>query len=161
MQAVASHQRHAVPDRENLSRARSCVYSQDKLHRLPTRVCRPKSSDRLPGWRKLSSGYLRVAYRAWQLDEWVMIYPCTRGIRLGSHATETTLPRPAAGFIETMDRLPVSRLPEGPEWTSKLSWTAIGLRSCGVVAKQQSILAGRCVEPEVSLHCSGIERPSR
>ena len=27
------------------------------------------------------------------------------------------LPKQAAGFIETMDCLPVSKLPEGPKWT--------------------------------------------
>jgi bifunctional non-homologous end joining protein LigD len=30
------------------------------------------------------------------------------------------LPRQAAGFIETMDCLPVSKLPEGPEWTYEI-----------------------------------------
>ena len=30
------------------------------------------------------------------------------------------LPRQAAGFIETMDCLPVSKLPEGPEWTNEI-----------------------------------------
>jgi DNA ligase D-like protein (predicted ligase) len=31
-----------------------------------------------------------------------------------------SLPRQAAGFIETMDCLPVSKLPEGPEWTYEI-----------------------------------------
>jgi hypothetical protein len=35
---------------------------------------------------------------------------------------KSSLPqRRPAGFIETMDCLPVSRLPEGPEWTSKIN----------------------------------------
>jgi ATP-dependent DNA ligase len=29
-------------------------------------------------------------------------------------------PRQVAGFIETMDCLPVSKLPEGPEWTYEI-----------------------------------------
>jgi len=30
------------------------------------------------------------------------------------------LPEQAAGFIETMDCLPVSKLPDGPEWTYEI-----------------------------------------
>jgi ATP-dependent DNA ligase len=30
------------------------------------------------------------------------------------------LPKQAAGFIDTTDCLPVSRLPEGPEWTYEI-----------------------------------------
>jgi bifunctional non-homologous end joining protein LigD len=30
------------------------------------------------------------------------------------------LPKQAAGFIETMDCLPVSKLPEGPKWTYEI-----------------------------------------
>ena len=33
---------------------------------------------------------------------------------------QSSLPRRPAGFIETMDCLPVSRLPEGPEWTYEI-----------------------------------------
>jgi hypothetical protein len=34
--------------------------------------------------------------------------------------TNQALHKQAAGFIETMDCLPVSRLPEGPEWTYEI-----------------------------------------
>jgi bifunctional non-homologous end joining protein LigD len=34
--------------------------------------------------------------------------------------TEQALPKQAAGFIETMDCLPVSKLPDGPEWTYEI-----------------------------------------
>jgi DNA ligase D-like protein (predicted ligase) len=33
---------------------------------------------------------------------------------------KSSFPRQAAGFIETMDCLPVTRLPEGPEWTYEI-----------------------------------------
>jgi ATP-dependent DNA ligase len=34
--------------------------------------------------------------------------------------TKQALPKQAAGFIETMDCLPVSKLPDGPEWTYEI-----------------------------------------
>jgi bifunctional non-homologous end joining protein LigD len=61
------------------------------------------------------------------------------------------MPKQAAGFIETMDCFPVSRLPEGPGWTYEISWTATGLRSSGVASKQRSILAGRTCSTRSSL----------
>jgi hypothetical protein len=48
------------------------------------------------------------------------------------------LPKQAASFIETMDCLPVSKLPDGPEWTyeilcdplHKISSVAFGVMWC-------------------------------
>jgi hypothetical protein len=34
---------------------------------------------------------------------------------------KSSFPQQPAGFIETMDCLPVSRLPEGPEWTYEIT----------------------------------------
>jgi len=34
--------------------------------------------------------------------------------------SKPTLPQQAAGFIETMDCLPVAKLPEGPGWTYEI-----------------------------------------
>ena len=58
-------------------------------------------------------------------------------------ANKPALPKQSAGFIETMDCLPVSKLPEGPGWTYEISWTPTRLRSSGVASKQRSIFAGR------------------
>jgi ATP-dependent DNA ligase len=34
--------------------------------------------------------------------------------------SKRALPKQAASFIETMDSLPVSKLPDGPEWTYEI-----------------------------------------
>jgi ATP-dependent DNA ligase len=40
------------------------------------------------------------------------------------------LAKQAAGFIEMMDCLPVSKLPEGPKWTYEIKLDGYRLRSC-------------------------------
>jgi hypothetical protein len=61
--------------------------------------------------------------RSLRRDEWpearqyVLRAALPRPAYTGSNAPSAGLPRQAAGFIETMDCLPVSKLPDGPEWT--------------------------------------------
>ena len=40
--------------------------------------------------------------------------------RLAPKPNKLPLPKQAAGFIETMGCLPVSKLPEGPKWTYEI-----------------------------------------
>jgi hypothetical protein len=55
-------------------------------------------------------------------------------------------PRQAAGFIEAMDCLPVSRLPEGPQWTNEIKLDGYRLeavRSAGrttLYSRRQNVL---------------------
>src|ERR1700677_892352 len=46
--------------------------------------------------------------------------PSPRGIHWGPMPNTRALPKQAASFIETMDCLPVSKLPEGPDWTYEI-----------------------------------------
>jgi ATP-dependent DNA ligase len=49
------------------------------------------------------------------------------------------LHKQAAGFIDTMDCLPVSRLPEGPEWTYEIKLDGYRLEVCRVLVERPSI----------------------
>src|ERR1700691_3817122 len=42
------------------------------------------------------------------------------GHTLGPVPTKRALPKQAASFIETMDCLPVAKLPDGPQWTYEI-----------------------------------------
>ena len=59
---------------------------------------------------------------------------------------KSTSPRQAADFIETMDCLPVSRLPEGPKWTYEIKLDGYRLevvRSAGrttLYSRRQNVL---------------------
>src|ERR1700733_5646846 len=46
--------------------------------------------------------------------------PSPRGIHWGPMPNTRALPKQAASFIETMDCLPVCKLPDGPEWTYEI-----------------------------------------
>ena len=53
------------------------------------------------------------------------------------------LSKQAAGFIETMDCLTVSKLPEGPDWTYEIKLDGYRLEAVRTAGQQPSILAGR------------------
>jgi ATP-dependent DNA ligase len=53
------------------------------------------------------------------------------------------LPKQPAGFIETMDCLPVSRLPEGPEWIYEIKLDGYRLELCEVLVERRSIPGDR------------------
>jgi hypothetical protein len=86
----------------------------------------------------------------------------------GALMPKKTLRKQTASFIETMDCLPVLKLPEGPEWTYEIKLDGYRLE---VVAKRPGNYAlfspAKCVESEVPLHCdrvrgsSGSDSPRR
>jgi hypothetical protein len=49
---------------------------------------------------------------------------------LGPMPSKRALPRQAVGFIETMDCLPVPKLPDGPEWTYEILCSGSHKISC-------------------------------
>ena len=53
------------------------------------------------------------------------------------------LSKQAAGFIETMDCLSVSKLPEGPEWTYEIKLDGYRLEVVRSAGKRPFIRAGR------------------
>jgi ATP-dependent DNA ligase len=54
--------------------------------------------------------------------------PCT-GCPHGEAMARTTVAKRKADFIETMDCLPVPKLPEGPEWSYELKLDGYRLES--------------------------------
>src|SRR6202034_397833 len=70
------------------------------------------------------------------------------------------LPKQAASFIETMDCLPVSKLPEGPDWTYEIKLDGYRLEAVRSVSRTTSILAGRMFSTGRSLHRDSVEGSS-
>jgi ATP-dependent DNA ligase len=73
----------------------------------------------------------------------------------------------AAGFIETMDCLPVSKLPEGPQWTYEIKLDGYRLemvRSRGkttlIYSRTPFRTSGSCLDPSASRAPAGSGFPA-